>query len=325
MHFMPKFYGNAEFSNNGTADFLQDLFINAADCGILSKELHTSANIPKFPEGNMDKLPAGVYIASKKDGTTYYRGSLTHHGKHISIGSFPTAEKAHLAYLEACTLLRSAENSPSYLTLSDYKKETRLLSFEKWVCLINLRDNRMYFSTPIYVRPRFFYYYLSPTTVLKFDIDDLFYFSSHKIMRRGGHYFVADFGMQVNILGRFGIKNYAVCGRDYHFLNGDNTDFRRENLEIFNQYHGVVPKKEKDRVRYLARIHIKGYYNIGIYDTMEEAAIAYNKAIDILSQKGIRRNYQVNYVENVSPSAYADIYADLKVSPKLYTISPNNQ
>ena len=34
-------------------------------------------------------------------------------------------------------------------------------------------------------------YYLSPSHVLKFDPDDLFYYSSHKIMRRGNHYFVA--------------------------------------------------------------------------------------------------------------------------------------
>ncbi len=273
----------------------------------------------------MDNLPQGVYLATKKDGTVYYRASLTHRGKHISIGSFETAEKGHLAYLEACSLLRTTSDTASLLSISDYKKETHYLSFEKWVCLINLRDNRMYFATPIYVRPKFFYYYLSPSTILKFDIDDLFYFSSHKIMRRGGHYFVADFGMQVNILGRFGIKNYGVPGRDYRFLNDDPTDFRRENLEIFNQYHGVIPQKGKDHMQYLARIHVNGYYNIGTYDTMEEAAIAYNKAIDILSKQGIRRNYPVNYLENFSPSAYANIYADLKVSPKLYSISPNNR
>ncbi|MBQ7955367.1 MAG: hypothetical protein IJ282_06415 [Lachnospiraceae bacterium] len=272
----------------------------------------------------MEKLPQGVFTATKKDKTIYYRASLTHHQKHISLGSYEDVNSAHQAYLEGVSLLRTSENSDGYYTIDDYKKETHFLSFEKWVCLINLRDNRMYFATPIYVRPKFFYYYLSPSTVLKFDIDDLFYFSSHKIMQRGGHYFVADFGMQVNILGRFGIKNYGVCGRDYFFLNDDPTDFRRENLEIFNQYHGVIPLKEKDRTRFRARIHVKGYYLIGTYDTPEEAAIAYNKAIDVLSQNGIRRNYQVNYLENVSPSAYADIYAALKVSPKLYTISPNS-
>lgn len=272
----------------------------------------------------MADLPQGVYSAVKKDGTVYYRASLTYRGKHVSLGSFADADTAHLAYLEAGQLIRPVAGAAVSMEIADYKKQTHILSFEKWVCLINFRDNRMYFSTPIYVRAKFFYYYLTPSTVLKFDIDDLFYFSSHKIMKRGGHYFVADFGMQVNVLSRLGIKNYGVCGRDYHFLNGDHTDFRRENLEIFNQFHGVISYVHKGVTKYRARIHVKGYYIIGTYDTMTEAAIAYNKAIDILHRAGIRRNYLPNYLENVSPSAYADIYSGLKVSPKLYSISPNN-
>ena len=89
--------------------------------------------------------------------------------------------------------------------------------FWKWVILINFRDNGIYFGTPIYARTKFFYYYLSPTYVLKFDIDDLFYYSSRKIMKRNGHLFVADYGMQVNILNRYGIRNFAVPGKDYIF------------------------------------------------------------------------------------------------------------
>ena len=105
--------------------------------------------------------------------------------------------------------------------------------------------------------------------VLKFDIDDLFYYASHKIMKRGGHYFVADFGMQVNILNRYGIKNYAVCGRDYSFKNGDSTDFRRENLIIHNKYHGVLIVPGKTGPLYRARIHVKGNFIIGTYRTIE--------------------------------------------------------
>lgn len=268
----------------------------------------------------MSDLPEGVYAAQKKDGTVYYRSSLTYMRKHISLGSFLTASEAHQAYLEASVLIRG-ENK----THIDAYKKTHILPFEKWVCLINFRDNRMYFSTPIYVRPRFFYYYLSPSAVLKLDIDDLFYFSSRKIMKRGGHYFVADFGMQVNILNRFGIKNYAVCGRDYRFLNGDETDFRRENLEILNQFHGVLIETKNGTARYRARIHVNGNISIGIYDTMTEAAIAYNKAIDILTKAGSRKRYVPNYIEDISPKVYADIYSMLPVSPKLYTIFQNNQ
>lgn len=83
---------------------------------------------------------------------------------------------------------------------------------------MNFRDNGLYFATPIYVRGKFFYYYLSPSYVLKFDIDNLFFYSSHKIMKRGEHLFVADYGMQLNILNRHGIRSYSVPGRDYVFL-----------------------------------------------------------------------------------------------------------
>ena len=272
----------------------------------------------------MAAILPGVFEAVKKDGSIYYRASLTHKSKHISLGSFDQPEIAHQAYLEAKQLLPDAGTN---ITLKDYRKDIHVLSFDKWVSLINLRDNGMYFATPIYIRNRFFHYYISPSHILKFDIDDLFYFASHKIMKRGGHYFVADFGMQVSILSRFGIKSYAVVGQDYDFINGDNTDFRRENLDIYNQYHGVLLQTDEITLttRYLARIHVNGYYNIGIYDTMEEAAIAYNKAIDILHKQGVGRSYVPNYPEHVSPKTYADIYASLKVSPKLYSILPNNQ
>lgn len=109
----------------------------------------------------------------------------------------------------------------------------------KWVSLINLRDNGLYIGNPIYLGQQLFYYYLSPHHVLKFDMEDLFYYSSHKIMCRGNHYFVADYGMQQTLTSRYGIKSYGVTGVDYCFVNGDPTDFRRENLQIHNIYHGV--------------------------------------------------------------------------------------
>ena len=49
----------------------------------------------------------GVYLATKKDGTVYYRSSITYRSKHISLGSFPTEEDAHCAY--RCALKISSE------------------------------------------------------------------------------------------------------------------------------------------------------------------------------------------------------------------------
>ncbi len=253
----------------------------------------------------------GVFPATKKSGEVYFRASLTFRRKHISLGSFATPELAHEAYLEGCKLL-----SETSIDFMQYHK-TSPLSFEKWVCLINFRDNNIYFSNPIYIGQRLFYYYISPTHILKFDMDDLFYYSSHKIMRRGRHYFVADYGMQVNIVSRYGIKNYAVVNVDYRFRNGDHTDFRRENLEIWNTYHGVRETKKNGQQMYVARIHIKGNYIIGYYPTEWEAAIAYNKAIDILKKNGLTKNFTPNYIDGISPRQYAEIYSSLQISPKI--------
>lgn len=259
----------------------------------------------------MSQSYPGVYKAQKKDGSTYYRASITYKQKHISLGSYPSASMACAAYLEASSVLSSKE-----LSLSDYSG-FRLLSFEKWVCLLNFRNNDIYFSTPIYMRKKYFEYYLSPSYILKFDVDDLFYYSSHKIMRRGRHFFVADYGMQVNIASRYGIKNYAVKGRDYVFVNGDDMDFRYENIKILNSFHGVTKKETPKGLRYVAKIHINGNYTIGSYHTDIEAAIAYNKAIDLLKKAGVTKRFLPNYLENLSPMAYADIYARVPISDKI--------
>lgn len=253
----------------------------------------------------------GVYLSVRKDGSVYFRASLTYKRKHISLGSFPTDHAAHLAYLEGLRLLNDTR-----VTLLEYADHSPL-AFDKWVCLINFRDNGIYFGTPIYVGQKQFYYYLSPSRILKFDLDDLFYYSSHKIMCRGNHYFVADYGMQVNLATRYGIKNYAVEGRDFRFLNGDSSDFRRENLEILNLYHGVQKATKNGQLIFTARIHIRGNILIGRYSTEEEAAIAYNKAIDILKKNGCPKNFVPNYIEGMSPSRYADLYTGIKISDRI--------
>lgn len=259
----------------------------------------------------------GVFIARKKDGSIYFRSSITYRRKHISLGSFPTMKLAHTAYLEALNLLED-----SSLSIDSYQK-THTLSFDKWIILNNFRDHNIYFGTPIYLKNRYFQYFYSKDCIYKFDMDDLFYYSSHKIMKRGGHLFVSDYGMQVNILNRYGIKNYGVEGRDYRFVNGDPTDLRYENIEIINTYQGVSSIMKDEKHFYRAKIHIQGDYIIGDYSTAIEAAVAYNKAIDILKKAGVQKNYTPNFIEELSPSAYADCYLKLHISKKIrnYTIS----
>ncbi len=252
----------------------------------------------------------GVFQATKKDGTIYYRASFTYRNKHISLGSYETAVLANQAYLEALELSTNTQ-----LSIDNFTSKTTLL-FEKWVSIVNFRDNGLYFSNPIYMRPKFFYYYISPTEVYTFDTDDLFYYSSHKIMKRGGHLFVADYGMQTNIQNRYGIKNFAVLGRDYRFINGNDHDYRYENIEIINHYNGVTKILKKNIPFYQAKIHINGDYLIGTYDSEIEAAIAYNKAIDVVKKLGCNKNYTPNFLD-LSNSQYAQIYNVLPISSKL--------
>ena len=131
---------------------------------------------------------------------------------------------------------------------------------------------------------------------------------------------MADYGLQVSIFSRFGLKPYALPGRDFLFLNGDETDFRRENLHIVNLYHGVTLEQKNGQYLYTVRIHVKGNYIVGRYENEIHAAIAYNKAVDILHKKGIKKNYLQNFIENLSPSRYAEIYSNLPISSKLLSL-----
>lgn len=252
----------------------------------------------------------GVFEAKKKDGTIYYRSNLTFKNKHISLGSYDSEAAAHQAYRVASSILTDTAS------IEDSYYMTYALPFQKIVSLINFRDNNMYISTPIYLRKNYFSYYLSINQELKFDIDDLFYYSSHKIMQRKGHLFVNDYGMQVTIQSRYGIKSHAVEGRDYQFVNGDPTDFRYSNLLIINPYHGVSRIERCGEYKYRTKIHINGNYTIGTYSTEEKAAIAYNKAVDLAKLHGINKNFPENYIETMSGKEYADLYSRLKISSK---------
>lgn len=251
----------------------------------------------------------GIFVAKRSDNSIYYRVSLVHNGKHISIGSFNNITEAQKCHEEAETVLRN-----NTYNVENYDNKFNL-SYEKYIVLINFRDNKIYFRTPIYLKNNYFCYCYSPTIIFKFDKDDLFYYSDHKIMKRGNHLFVFDYGMQLNLYDRYNIPSYSVCGRDYRFINDDPTDFRYENIEILNPYKGVLKKNKDNKIYYIARIHINGYTKIGEYKTELEAAIAYNKACDIVSQRTKTKYIQNN--PNISPKEYADIYSNIKISEKI--------
>ena len=254
----------------------------------------------------MAKLLPGVYSAVRKDKSTYYRASFTYKNKHISLGSFELEEDAHEAYLNALELVQDPA-----LLIDDYDAGVYRIPFEKWVILCNFRDNDVYIPNPIYVRPRMFYYYFAPGDFYIFSSEDLFYYSAHKIQRRGGHCFVADYGSQIGILSRYGIKSHAVAGKDYVFLNGHHQDLQYSNIKVINAYHGVTLESNG---RYSVKIHVNGYLKVGTYPDAIEAAIAYNKAADILKEAGIDRQFATNYIDGISPKSYADIYTSLKIS-----------
>ncbi len=255
---------------------------------------------------------AGAFKAQLKNGKTYYRSSVTYRNKHISLGSYDTEERAHAAYLVAKDII-----SDGTITIDAYRMDSAL-DFDKFVTLINFRDNKVYIKNPIYLEKSYFMYYLTPSMVFKFDIDDLFYFASHKISRRNGHLWVADYGMQVNLYSRYGIKPHAVLDRDYRFINGDRYDFRYDNIEIINRYTGVYAVKRSVYTKYTARILVNGLYTIGTYDTEIEAAIAYNKAADIIKKARPSKHFRLNYIESLTPQEYAMMYLRTQISDRIF-------
>lgn len=259
----------------------------------------------------------GVFKAVKKDGTPYYRTSLTYKSRHISLGSYNTEELAALAYSEGRAILDNSD-----INIDDYNQNTNVLMFEKWVSLVNLRENGMYIKNPIFVYKNYFEYFYDEQCIFKFDVDDLFFYSKHKIMKRNGHLFVSDYGMQTNILSRYGIHSHSVPGRDYIFINGDENDFRYKNIKVINHYKGVFWSLYNGRNLYTAKIHIKGDFIIGKYYSEAEAAVAYNKAADLLRSKGVSTQFEQNYVEELNSIEYASTYNRIKISKKIlnYTV-----
>ncbi|MBQ8413305.1 MAG: hypothetical protein IJX12_06850 [Lachnospiraceae bacterium] len=261
-------------------------------------------------------MARGVYTTTQKNGNTIYRVSITHKSKHISLGTYTDYQKACSIYTEGRRIIEDTN-----ILLEDFSNFS--IPHNKFVSLVNFRDNGLYFANPIYLRKQYFEYYLSPELTLKFDRDDLFFYASHKIQQRGGYLFVCDYGSQYKILSRYGIRPFAVYGRDYIMVNGDTNDYRYSNIMIINNYNGVSLSTSKGKDCYTTTIHIKGNYIVGRYSSEQEAAIAYNKAADILHTNGFTKAYIKNYIPSLDKDEYIQLYKSTKVSKKLLGLTPD--
>ena len=260
-------------------------------------------------------MKKGVFLIKNRHGEDRFRAAINRGGKRISLGSYPSEEAAAGAYRDAAMLYEQKEIDLLSLPLEDSP-----LSYDKCITILNHRDHGIYIKTPIYLRKGYFSYFLQGFGELKFDNDDLFYYSSHRILSHGGHLYVNDFGMQYGILARYGIKNFAVLGRDYRFANGDETDYRYENIIVINRYHGVRRIERQGLTCFEAKLHINGDYLVGRYEDDMTAAVAYNKAADLAEAAGIQKRFPRNYISEYSEETYQKIYRSVTISERLLAI-----
>ena len=256
----------------------------------------------------------GIYKTALKDGTASFRVSFYHAKKHIAIGSYSDEKAAGAALKEALALY-----DDKTITIWNFRHFISEVSSDKAVSILNHRDNHVYFKTPIYLMQGYFLYFLNDKRIIKFDNDDLFYYSTHRILIHDGHLYVNDYGSQYSLFARYGIRNFAVKGVDYEFANGDANDLRYENVIVINPYNGVRQLDYNGMIRYEAKIHINRYVRIGIFHSMEKAAVAYNKAVDFCLSHGLYRNFVKNYIVDLSANEYKSTYDSISLPESLET------
>lgn len=275
----------------------------------------------------------GVSKIINSSGQVKYRSSVTCMGKHISLGTFDQESDAAGCRAEARRLLdspvyrisseqESVSDTSQIVNAIEAEVESLLyLPGDRAVSLINLRNSGIYIRTPIYLLKNYFLYFLRDFGPIRFDTDDLFFYSSHTIQRRGGCLFVSNYGSQESILSRYGIKKRAVLNRDYIFANGDDHDYRYDNIKVINGYYGVEREVSSGITCYKASILVNGRIIIGRYSTEIQAATAYNKAADYLTVHGLKRRYELNYITGLSSRKYAEIYSAIKLPPHILSIT----
>ena len=73
--------------------------------------------------------------------------------------------------------------------------------------------------------------------------------------------------------------------------------------------------EKKGHTLFQAYIHINGNFILGNYSSETEAAIAYNKAVEMLKSKS-NVSYDVNYIDELNPIQYASTYNNTRLSKK---------
>ena len=239
--------------------------------------------------------------------------------KKIYLGLYNNSESASLAYDFVQQIFEGD------LTVDAYTVDIPI-SFDKFISCINFRDSNFYFKTPIYVYKDCFKYYLKPDLVLTFDLKDLLFFSNTRIHKRRDYLYTYMGDHQENILRRFGFTKSMIYLKDYRFKNGDRYDFRRENIEVINHYYGVKKEKRYNQPTYVARIALQNTsLTIGHYETEIQAAIAYNKAADLVNYRLEDSPYPLNSFPFLTRQEYQDLYDELVISKRLTHRSTQNR
>lgn len=248
-----------------------------------------------------------------------YRVYYLYKTKKIYIGLYHTYEKALLAYQFIENIFTSS------ISLKDYTPDCPI-TFEKFVACINFRDNHMYFKTSIYVQSDHFKYYISPDLYLIFDLKDLLYFSNKRIHKRGDYLYTYIGDQQENILKRFGFNRSMTYLKDYDFLNNNRYDFRRKNIHIINHYYGVSLETKYNKTTYVTRIVLnKKNLVVGHYSSDMLAAIAYNKAVDLVTASSNEYHYSKNTFPFLTRQEYDSLYESLPISKRLTSHSIQNR
>ena len=257
-----------------------------------------------------------AYIYPAK--SNQYRAYYLYKSKKIYIGLYNNYEEALLSYNFIDELFRSSLSIDAF-------KETLPISFEKFIRCLNFRDSNIYIKTPIYIYKDHFKYYFSPDFYLIFDLRDLVYFSTNKIHKRGEYLYTYIGDHQESILKHFGFTKKMTYQTDYQFVNGNRYDFRRTNMKVTNHYTGVFYEMKYNKPTFVTRIFTDKYLVVGHYETEIQAAIAYNKAIDLLSNKPFAHKYHKNTIPFLTHLEYEQIYENIPISKRLVHSSSQNR